>query len=287
MNSKPTAETAVPVIMAYVPVLHEGYRRFIENHSPPARKLYLLGPEFTHQYRPLVKDIRALEPTLIAETLRSWYPGLEVAVLDEQTLSELESATVIAPDEDISRQVLATHLPKTAVEFDSIFLRWDHQKSLAAEPLEQIPTIKADKFQAQYLQQAQDEALKSSDWWRHVGAVLVPADGKTVLSDHNHHLPSAHAPYVAGDPRANFHKGEHIELTTAIHAEAAVIGSAARQGVATAGATLYVTTFPCPVCAKLIAQAGIKKLYFSEGYAMLDGWEVVKDNNCAVFILNS
>jgi dCMP deaminase len=39
---------------------------------------------------------------------------------------------------------------------------------------------------------------------------------------------------------------------------------------------MYVTDFPCPPCAKLIAGAGIAKLYFRSGYAVLDGQEVLE-----------
>jgi dCMP deaminase len=38
---------------------------------------------------------------------------------------------------------------------------------------------------------------------------------------------------------------------------------------------MYVTDFPCPPCAKLIAAAGISRLYFREGYAVLDGQDVL------------
>ena len=61
-----------------------------------------------------------------------------------------------------------------------------------------------------------------------------------------------------------------------MHAEAAVIAEAAKKGIATQGCDVYATTFPCPTCAKLIAAAGIKKLYYQDGYALLDGENVLK-----------
>ena len=39
---------------------------------------------------------------------------------------------------------------------------------------------------------------------------------------------------------------------------------------------LYVTDFPCPPCAKLIAAAGVVRLYFRTGYAVLDGEQVLE-----------
>jgi dCMP deaminase len=79
-----------------------------------------------------------------------------------------------------------------------------------------------------------------------------------------------------GDPRSNFNKGVHYEISTAAHAEARLIARAAREGIATEGAVLYVTDFPCPPCAKLIAAAGIAKLYSRRGYAVLDGNDVLE-----------
>ena len=39
---------------------------------------------------------------------------------------------------------------------------------------------------------------------------------------------------------------------------------------------MYVTDFPCPPCARLIAAAGISRLYFRDGYAVLDGEEILR-----------
>ena len=74
-----------------------------------------------------------------------------------------------------------------------------------------------------------------------------------------------------GDPRSNYSKGVNLELSLANHAEPMVIGTAARKGIPLEGTDLWVTNFPCPPCGKLIAEAGIKRLFFRRGYAVLDG----------------
>jgi deoxycytidylate deaminase len=66
------------------------------------------------------------------------------------------------------------------------------------------------------------------------------------------------------------------DLSTAIHAEAAVVAAAARDGVPLGGADLYVTTFPCPACARLIAESGFRRCYFSGAYSVLDGDAVLR-----------
>ncbi|HXN23403.1 MAG TPA: anti-phage dCTP deaminase [Candidatus Dormibacteraeota bacterium] len=58
-----------------------------------------------------------------------------------------------------------------------------------------------------------------------------------------------------------------IEFGRAVHAEMAALIDAARRGVSVAGCTMYVTTFPCHLCARHIVAAGIKRLVYIEPYA--------------------
>jgi deoxycytidylate deaminase len=57
-----------------------------------------------------------------------------------------------------------------------------------------------------------------------------------------------------------------IEFGRAVHAEQAAIAAAARSGVAIEGGTLYVTTFPCHLCARLIVAAGIERVVYLHPY---------------------
>lgn len=58
-----------------------------------------------------------------------------------------------------------------------------------------------------------------------------------------------------------------IEYGRAVHAEMAALSDAARRGVSIKGCTMYVTTFPCHLCARHIVAAGITKLVYIEPYA--------------------
>jgi len=127
-----------------------------------------------------------------------------------------------------------------------------------------MSVLQKEELHRHFLAEAEAEAEKSSDIWRHVGAVLV-RNGEALLTAHNQHLPHAQTPYENGDPRNAFHKGDHIEISTAIHAEAALIAEAARKGIATEECDMYLTVFPCPPCAKLIARSGISTLYCGGG----------------------
>lgn len=261
------------IATAYVPVLHEGYRRFVERHARGGQ-LFVIGRELYSDYRPLAKDIRALDPELVATAIRSWGVCADVQVLDLDAAVMLASSepSLVLPAEDVSYQVVERFFPRCEVLYDTAFLRWDKTKSVQMLEPRDVPVV-SDVPELSAM--AEDAARGSIDWWRQVGAAIRFADG-TIAATHNKHSPHPLAPYAAGDPRSNFFKGVHLELSTATHAEAALIADAAREGRVTAGATMYVTDFPCPPCAKLIAGAGVKRLYFRAGYAVLDGRDVLE-----------
>lgn len=52
----------------------------------------------------------------------------------------------------------------------------------------------------------------------------------------------------------------------AVHAEANAIAQAAKHGIATDGASIYVTLEPCLHCLKLVISAGIRKVYYESPY---------------------
>ncbi len=60
--------------------------------------------------------------------------------------------------------------------------------------------------------------------------------------------------------------GTHAETCYAIHAEQNAIIQAAKLGVSIDGATLYCTHQPCSVCAKMIVNAGIRRVVYEQGY---------------------
>ena len=60
--------------------------------------------------------------------------------------------------------------------------------------------------------------------------------------------------------------GERHELCIAVHAEQNVIVSAAKHGVSIFGSTIYSTTFPCSICAKMLINCGVSRIIFDDGY---------------------
>lgn len=101
---------------------------------------------------------------------------------------------------------------------------------------------------------------------RKVGAILVK--DKMIISDGYNGTPSGF-PNVCEDE-------DGLTLPFVLHAEANAITKVARSGNSSEGSTLYVSTSPCMECSKLIIQAGIKRVVFSELYRITDGLELLE-----------
>ncbi len=270
------------VIIAYVPVLHEGYRRFFEKYRD-ANSLYIFGPEVIAKFDYLRKEIRALDPELMRQAVLALGIFKTVEILDEAKLKFLSEGKgeIIMPREDVSLSLAEVYFSGRQIIFDSIFLRWDKHLVSAPRPISPDIKISSQEFDKKIMAQAKDEGDKSSCWWRRVGAIVLK-DGQEVLRNHNRHVPSEHLPYIDGDPRNLFKQGQGVDLSTVIHAEAGVIAEAARRGISLAGCELYCSDFPCPPCAKLIAYSGIKKLYYNRGYGALDGESILRSQGVEV-----
>lgn len=272
----------------YMPVLHQGYLNFLTSLPNDTWVFVLsesvlgaLGERFDYVQR---KDsLRAIDSRQMVAALRELklFSSGDIFQLHENLLQNLltqdqENLSVFCPDEDVSRAFMTKYLPKAQVTYRSIFLRWHRDNVEEEKAVSEHRSVDLTTFDKEMMAQAQLEASKSFDWWRQVGGVLVK-DGAPVLYAHNTHVCNEQLPYVLGDPRSIFSRGVRLDLTTAEHAEVILISEAARQGIATKGAWMYVTTFPCPTCAALIARAGISRCYFGGGYAVLAGEAVLKD----------
>lgn len=263
-------------LVSYIPALHRGYIDFFKKYPG---ELYILGSDFTQHAPRLERDIRALTP----EEVQSLIEGLKlfsrVVVLNQQNIGELLGSTppIIMPDDEVNQGFAEAYLKEKIVTFVPIFLRWDRKISTTEFEAPPDRIISEDAFDKEVMTQALHEAQKSSDWWRQVGAMLI-RDKKPILVAHNTPLPSEYTVNAFGDPRSNFDasEGQYKDLSKFIHAEATVIAEAAKQGIKTEGTSIYVTTFPCPACAKLVAVAGVKEVYYAKGYSMLDAEDILR-----------
>ncbi|MES3034921.1 MAG: deaminase [Gemmatimonadota bacterium] len=101
------------------------------------------------------------------------------------------------------------------------------------------------------------QQLQSRGWFR---AKYTKLDELALLS-------AAREEGAAPDLLGNLRVMDILDHMRAMHAEQAAIAGAALRGVAVAGATLYVTTYPCHECARLILGAGIGRVVYVEPYA--------------------
>jgi dCMP deaminase len=265
------------VLIAYVPVLHEGYRALFARHSD-AEALFLFGEDVIAEYKHLLKDIRKLHPELTQKAIASWNLFPRIELLTQESIKALQAqkdVAIIFSDDDVTRELMEKYFPEHQKEADTIFLRWD--KKTAIEPMQVSPDVRIshDAFDRDIIAATKEEAQKSPDWWRRIGAFAV-RDGKILFTAHNTYLPAEQTAYDEGDPRSNFSSGVHLESSLAFHAEANLVAQAAKTGTSLEGADVYSETFPCPPCAKQLAASGIKRLFYRTGYKVLDGERILK-----------
>lgn len=130
----------------------------------------------------------------------------------------------------------------------------------------EIDSDKQRLLDIRYLRMATIWAENSYCKRRKVGALIVK--DKMIISDGFNGTPSGFE---------NICEDENDRTKAyVLHAEANAITKVARTNNSSDNATLYVTTSPCIECSKLIIQAGIKRLVFSELYRMNDGIELLK-----------
>lgn len=102
---------------------------------------------------------------------------------------------------------------------------------------------------------------------RRVGAVIVK--DKRVLSTGYNGSPKGtrHCEDLGCiREQMNIPSGTRHELCRGVHAEQNAVAQAAYFGVSVNGATIYTTTYPCSMCAKILINAGIKEIVYNEGY---------------------
>jgi dCMP deaminase len=111
-------------------------------------------------------------------------------------------------------------------------------------------------------------AQRSTCTRRAVGAVIVK-DKRILTTGYNGAPTGIRHCLEVGCLREtmNIPSGERHELCRGIHAEQNAIIQAAYHGVSVKDAILYCTNQPCAICAKMIINAGITKIFYQSGYA--------------------
>lgn len=125
---------------------------------------------------------------------------------------------------------------------------------------------KQRKLDERYLRMARIWGENSYCKRRQVGALVV--NNKMIISDGYNGTPSGFE-NVCEDENGT-------TKPYVLHAEANAITKLARSSNNAEGATIYITASPCIECAKLIIQAGIKRVVYGEKYRLTDGIDLLK-----------
>ena len=134
---------------------------------------------------------------------------------------------------------------------------------------------KQKKFDQRYLQMARIWAQNSYCQRRQVGALVVKEG--MFISDGYNGTPSGFENVCEDD--------NGITKPYVLHAEANAITKLARSSNNSDGATIYITASPCIECAKLIIQAGIRRVVYGENYRLTDGIDLLRRAGIEVILM--
>ena len=134
---------------------------------------------------------------------------------------------------------------------------------------------KQNLLDCRYLRMARIWAENSYCQRRKVGALVVK--DKMIISDGYNGTPSGFENICEDE--------SNVTKPYVLHAEANAITKLARSSNNSEGSTLYVTAAPCIECAKLIIQAGIKRVVYGEKYRLDDGLKLLRKANIEIIYL--
>ena len=125
---------------------------------------------------------------------------------------------------------------------------------------------KQRKLDERYLRMARIWAENSYCTRRQVGALVIK--DKMIISDGYNGTPTGFENVCEDE--------NNVSKPYVLHAEANAITKLARSNNNSDGATIYITASPCIECAKLIIQAGVKRVVYGEKYRLSDGIDLLK-----------
>jgi dCMP deaminase len=128
-----------------------------------------------------------------------------------------------------------------------------------------------------YLRMAKIWAENSYCKRRQVGALIV--NNQMIISDGYNGTPAGFENLCEDE--------ENRTKPYVLHAEANAITKVAASNNNSTGATIYITSSPCIECAKLIIQAGIKRVVFSEKYHTEEGVDLLRRAGIAVSLIET
>lgn len=144
--------------------------------------------------------------------------------------------------------------------------------------------IKNLEYNDDYFMTMADEYSTYSNCRRHVGAVIT-INNQVLVTGYNA-APNglASCTELGGCMRQkdNIPSGTKQEYCRAVHAEQNAIIEAATKGISIKGGTLYVTTYPCSICARMIINCDIKRIVYKGDYQDENSHKMLSESGITV-----
>jgi dCMP deaminase len=273
-------------LIAYIPTLNQRHIDWIKKHKP--LWLFLVTNEMASELVPRLSRNMASVPTdAMLKMIESLKLVGSVRVFNPTNhspdLKRRGFKNWIMPDEDVSHVVYEKYLKPEGSEvlFEMIWARWDMSAVTKEQPVIPDVLVTEDYFDQIRMRSASSLLFQSPDWWRQIGALITDSSGDVLASASNSHMPNEYETYIFGDPRLYAQAGEPGK-SCAMHAERTLIALCAKKGIPTEGSSVYVTTFPCEDCAREMVVAGVKKVFFRDGYSTLNANEVLRSGGVSI-----
>ncbi len=274
------------LILGEFSVFHKGYVEFLNEIKKDKGKLVffvgILSDEIIKELTSLEPDIRKVSQKDIKQIINTYIPVEEYFSIEKDNFSKI--IKVLKPNqvfilkgdksENFANKYLVDDKYKDIIKYYDVRLRWSDDKVQEfKKEASELPKEELQRHQ-RFMDEALKEAERSKCWWRQVGAVAVK-EGEVVFRGFNRMLPTEDECYKIGCIRDSIEPGKDPEVCSVTHAEASIISLAACEGISLKDTILYVTHFPCPACAKLVALAGFKKIVYARGSSVFDGERVI------------
>jgi len=273
-------------LIAYIPTLNQRHLDWLSRHSDCT--LLLISEKDAYELLPrLSRNMAAIPASMMVRLISSEGLVRRVGIFNPTLAIQKPHLSLgtnwVLPDEDVSHLLAEKYLlpAECNVAYEMIWARWDMTAVKQNQPVMADVEISTDQFDVEFLRELKKFSEKGPDWWRRVAASAISQDGKVLVTAYNTHMSDEYETYIFGDPSINRDAGEKGK-SCVIHAEQSVITLCAKHGLALDGAKLYVTTFPCEMCAREIAFSGVSTVYFSEGYSSLNAQEVLKSRGVKI-----
>lgn len=260
------------MLIINIPVIHKGFLDFLNKNKKNIREIFIMDGILVEKISDLQAEIAAIGFKDCKKILNS-LGFKKISLVSEKNIKKFDGEQIMMVNDQVSRAIKERYLKNSNILWKDVFLRWDKDIVIAEHSLDE--RVSFESQDELMIKEAYKEANNSTDWWRRVGAVLVK-DKQIIFRSYNRAIPDDYTPYQVGNIRDYIKAGEKQELSPSIHAEQIIITEAAKKGISLENTELYITHFPCPVCAKLILFSGIKKCCFVEGASNLNGEKMLK-----------